>query len=425
VRAVRASRCLPAGLVLGLAVLALVHWLLRDTYWDYSEGVYALSAHMILHGHGLYTQMAGAQPPGVYLFGAVILALHDSVEWLRFGVACLQLGAGLIAGCIVLRITENRLAAALTPAAMLLTPWAVHEHGALTPELVALPVLLGAALLACTPRRAPACGVLCGLLPLIKLPMAIPAVVLLLSCPDRRRCAAYALATAAAGFGLTTALAGGSFWRETVVAQTQTGARSLGRLKGFWAQAGWNVLGLLVCAAFAVRMRPLARDRRMLDVSLALAVAMIVTFLTNFKEGTGLNITVPVEASLVPLAACGCAFAARQRSSRLAAVACAIAVAFTVAQSASLIIAPRHSVPFLRAFSRPAWAILMTRGQLLAAVAKARACPPGVPYSGPPLLALAARRPMPAGQPDQFIITHSRELAAFAAQIAAVPKVCP
>jgi hypothetical protein len=360
----------------------------------------------------------------VFLAGTAILALHDSLEWLRFGVACLQLGAGLIAARMVFRITGSRTAAALTPAGILLTPWAVHEHGALTPELVALPVLLGAALLAGSERPG-GCGVLCGLLALIKLPMAIPAVVLVFACADRRRCAVYALVTAALGFGLTTALVGDSLWRDTVLAQTQTGARTLGRLTGFWAQVSWNVLGLLVCAVLAWRWRPLARDRRMLNVALALAVAMIVTFLSNFKEGTGLNVTVPVEAALVPLAACGCVFALRSRISRLPAAACAVALLFTLAQSASLVISPRNAIPFLRAFSAPAWGIAMTRGQLLAAVAQARACPPGVPYSGPPLLAFASGRSMPAGQPDQFIITHAHALAFLQAQLRAVPKVCP
>jgi hypothetical protein len=40
-----------------------------------------------------------------------------------------------------------------------------------------------------------------------------------------------------------------------------------------------------------------------------LAGAMLVTFLTNVKQGTSLNVTVPVEAALVPLAACGVVWA--------------------------------------------------------------------------------------------------------------------
>ncbi len=416
---------LGAGLALGALALLAVHLLLRDTYWDYSEGVYALSAHLMLHGSALYSGMAGAQPPGVFLAGVVLLAIHDSLEWLRLAVAVLQLVAGLLAAGIVLEVSESRVAAALTPAAMLLTPWAVHEHGALTPELVSLPLVMGAARLAEKERGAVPTGVLCGLLPMIKVPLVLPAVVLVVVARERRRAALCALITLAVALGLTTALAGASFWRDTVLAQTQTGSRTLGLLKGFWAQAGWNVLGLLVPAAFALRYRRLARNPRMLTIALSLAGAMIVTFLTNFKEGTGLNITVPVEATLVPLAACGTAFAFRARPSWLSGLVCVAGLLFTLAQSISLIASPHHSAPFLRAGSRPAWAILMTGPEFRSAVARARTCPPGVPYSGPPLLAFVAGRPMPAGQPDQFIITHSRVLASFQRRLAATPRVCP
>jgi hypothetical protein len=415
---------LPLGLLAGLGTLVGIHLALRDTYWDYSEGVYAYSAHLMLHGRALYTSLVGAQPPGVFLAGVALLAIHESLEWLRFGVALLQLGAGLIAGQMVLRISGSRLAAALTPAAVLLTPWAVHEHGALTPELVALPLLLGAALFCVQARGAVAAGVLCGLLPLVKFPFVIPAVALVALSADTRRTARFALATLAAGLALTTLLAGDAFWRDAVLAQTQVGIRSLGMLKGFWAQAGWNVLGLLVVAAVAVRHRTLTRDPRMLRIAIGLALAMIVTFLTNFKEGTGLNIAVPVEAALVPLAASGTVFALRAGSRRLT-VACACALLFTLAQSISLMASPHHSLPFLRAGSKPAWAVLLTGPRLRSAVAAARACPPGVPYSGPPLIAFAAGRPMPGGQADRFIITRAATLSSFRDRLAAVSRLCP
>jgi hypothetical protein len=428
-RVTRAGAPLLAGLVAGAATLVALHLLLLHTYWDYSEGVYALSSHLMLHGSALYSGMAGAQPPGVFVAGVALLALHDSVEWLRFAVACLQLVAGLSAAAIVLRVTGNRLATALTPAAMLLTPWAVHEHGALTPELVALPLMIGGAL-AAGDGPPPVAGVLCGLLPVVKYPFVLPAAAIVLLSREPRRTAAWAVGTMVLAFAVTLGLAGGDYVRDTIVAQTQTGSRSLGVLKGFWAQAGWNVLGLLACAVFAVRERAMARDPRLLRLSLGLAVAMIVTFLTNFKEGTGLNITVPVEAALVAPAACGAVFAARaaragSTRARVPAIVCAVGVALTLAQSVSLIASPGHSVPFLRPFSALAWAILLDGSQVRSAVALARTCPAGVPYSGPPLLAFLAGRPMPAGQPDQFIITHSRELSALRARIAATPRICP
>jgi hypothetical protein len=442
------GRVLVPGLVIGAATLVAVHLLLRHTYWDYSEGVYALSAHLVLTGGDLYGQIVGAQPPGVFAAGAVLLAIHNSLEWLRFGVGLLQLGAGLIAGTIVYRITASRSAAALTPALVLLTPWAVHEHGALTPELVSLPVMLGATRLSAESRRGPATGVLCGLLVLIKLPFLIPAVALLTCAADRRRAALWAALTLVVGFGLTTALGGSAFWREVVIAQSHTGVRSLGLLKGFWAQAAWNVLGLLAGALVAFALRARSADRVLLRAALVLAVANVITFLTNFKTGTGLNVTVPVEASLVPLAVCGTVFALRwargyngARSAgqeppappearaapwrpRLAAAICLLGLIFTLAQSVSLITSPHNPVPFLRAFSAPAWEILMTRPQFDATVAAARQCPPGASYGGPPLVAFVAGRRPPAGQPDQFLPTHSVTLATVAAQIRAAKNVC-
>jgi hypothetical protein len=419
------------SLLLGAAALVAVHFLLLHTYWDYSEGVYALTAREILHGGDLYGQIVGAQPPGVFATGVALLAIHQSVEWLRFGVACLQLGAGLVAARIVYRVTANRIATALTPAAILLTPWAVHEHGALTPELVALPVMLGAALLTADRRRAGWAGALCGLLVLIKFPLTIPAAVLVVMSQDRRRAAPAAVAVAAAGLAAAWLLGGEGFWRDAVIAQLHSGSRRLGDLTGFWAQAGWNVLGLLVVAACAVALRARARDARLLTIMIALAAANLVTFLTNFKEGTGLNITVPVEASLVPLAACGTVFAfraARDRARpapRWLPAACVVALAFTLAQTVSLITTPHKPIPFLRAFSAPAWGITYTAPQYDASVRAARACPPGEAYGGPPLVALDAGRTPPAGQPDEFLPTHSATLAAVAAQIAAAGPVCP
>ena len=422
------GRTLIAAIAAGGAALLAVHLLLLHTYWDYSEGVYALSSRLILHGSDLYGQMVGAQPPGVFLAGAGLLLIHDSLEWLRFGVALLQLGAGLIAGQIVYRVTGNRVAAVLTPAAILLTPWAVHEHGALTPELVALPVMLGATLLSVERRWTSCAGLLCGVLVLVKLPFAIPAIAIVLISADRRRTAAWALATVIVGLGATTVIAGSNFWRDVVTAQTHVGVRSLGLLKGFWAQAAWNVLGLLVAAAVAVVGRERARDRPMLNAAIALSIANVITFLTNFKVGTGLNVTVPVEASLIPLAVIGTVFAARAAREHTprgpaCAAACAAGAAFTLAQSVSLIASPHNPVPFLRAFSAPAWEITMTREQLDAAVAAARACPPGAPYDTPLIAMIAGRRP-PAGQPDGFLPLHSSTLASVAAQIRAVGNVC-
>jgi hypothetical protein len=180
-------------MLLGMAVLVVVHVVLRDTLWNTEEGVYALTARLLLHGHRLYRQVAAAQPPVVYLVGAAILWIHDSLEWLRFVVALGQLTAGVIAAQLVWRITRSAIASVVTVAVMMLAPWAVQEHGMLTPELLSLPVLL-AAISLCRDRRAvPATGLLCALLVFIKVPYLLPAVVIVCLSAAPRRAAIWAL----------------------------------------------------------------------------------------------------------------------------------------------------------------------------------------------------------------------------------------
>jgi hypothetical protein len=418
----RIARDRAGGLLLGVGALLGVHFLLRNTYWDYSEGVYALTSHLMLHGGDLYGHIVGAQPPGVFVVGTLLLAIHDSLEWLRLAVGALQLLAGLLAAEIVWRLSGNRLAALLTPAAVLLTPWAVHEHGALTPELVALPVLLGAVLASVDARRAPLLGVLCGIAPLIKVPLLLPAIVLLALSASPRRAAGWAIATLACGALATTLFGGTNAWRDAVYAQTQSGYRGLGVLKGDWAQAGWNLLGLLVAAAFAVRGRAALGEPKLARASIGLAAAMLLVFVTNVKAGTGLNITVPVEAALVPLAVCGAVLALRTRGVATALVMAALA--FVAAQSVSLVASPHHPQPFLRLGSKPAWGVVMTASELRRAVAQARTCPPGAAFGGAPLIAFLAGRHPPADQPDQFIISHARTLKGVRLEVGAVPGVC-
>src|SRR6202035_2801679 len=100
----------------------------------------------------------------------------------------------------------------------------------------------------------------------------------------------WAIAALASGALATTLLGGTNAWRDAVYAQTQSGFRGLGVLKGVWAQAGWNLLGLLIPAAFAVYARGALREPKLARVSFGLAGAMLLTFITNVKAGTGLNI---------------------------------------------------------------------------------------------------------------------------------------
>jgi hypothetical protein len=130
---------LAAGTLAGALVLVALHFWRGIEYWNYSEGVYALTSRLFLDGRDLYGQMVVAQPPWQFLFGAGALAIDDSLSFLRLAVGIAQLGAGVLAGVAVLRLTENPLAAFVAPALTLLTPWALREHGALTPELLAPP----------------------------------------------------------------------------------------------------------------------------------------------------------------------------------------------------------------------------------------------------------------------------------------------
>ena len=232
---------------------------------------------------------------------------------------------------------------------MLLTPWALHEHGALLPELVALPPLLLAALRwSVEPRRAVAFGVACGLLPLIKLPLVVAAVVLLALCARRRRSLVAAAATLLAGVLASAALGGEGLWREVVYAQTQSGHRSLSALAGFWAQGGWNLLGLLVAGAIAWGLRARSADPRLLGITAALGLGMLITFATNLKQGTSLNIVVPVEAVLVPLALAGVALAASEgaRLGNRRLLGAVAGLALTFVQAGSLLHRPLTPCPF-------------------------------------------------------------------------------
>jgi hypothetical protein len=399
-----------AGALLGGLALIAVHLALLGSYWNSEEGIYALTARLLLSGHELYRQTVSAQPPGTYLVGAGLLAIHDSLEWLRVAVAGLQLTAGLLAGQIVWRTTGSAAASVATPAIMLLTPWAVHEHGTLTPELVSLPFLLGA-LLTCRRRRTVVvAGSLCGCLPLVKLPYALPALVIILSSDDVRRASRWAVGAFAAGLVATILLGGDALWKETVIAQTQSGTHSLQAVKGWWLQAAWNLSGLVLCCLLALRFRERANDWGQLRAVLNASVALSITLLSVVKNGTSLNVTVPIEAVLVPGAVSGLVLAWRaahaEGARQWAAGLAVAALIFTFAQSASLIISPTDPNPFLRVgSSHVGWSVILTGPQFRSAVTAARACAGASVYGGPPLIAFAAGRRVPDDQPDAFITT--------------------
>jgi hypothetical protein len=413
---------LAAGTLAGALVLVALHFHRGIEYWNYSEGVYAYTSRLFLDGGDLYGHIVVAQPPWQFFFGAAALAIHDSLTFLRLAVGLAQLGAGVLAGIAVWRLTESPLATAATPALSLLTPWTLREHGALTPELLAPGVLLGAALLASRPRSAAAAGALVAVAPFIKWPYALALIaVVLFSAAPKRAAAGAAIAVAVQAIAFT-ALFGFGLWDDSVIAQMYSGRRGLDVLKGVWGQASWSLIGLVVLAALAWRRREAMRERPQAKVLAALAVAMLATLITNTKDGTGLNVLVPIEAALLPLALAGAVLTARRP---LAIAGASALLVFTFVQSASLLASPTTASPFLYPTSeRGAWGRAGSEAQVRLQVAEAAACPPGVAYGGPPFLALLAERSMPDDQPDQFLPSRSEHLKDVAARMAAVQPRC-
>src|SRR4051812_1462979 len=223
-----------AGTLLGALVLVALHFWRGIEYWNYSEGVYAYTSRLFLDGGDLYGRVVVAQPPWQFIFGAGTLAIHDSLTFLRLAVGLAQLGAGVLVAVAVWRLTENPWATAAAPALSLLTPWALREHGALTPELLAPAVLLGAALLAARPRTAAAAGALAAVAPFIKWPYALPLIAIVLFSAAPKKAAIGAAIAVAAQALIFTGIFGFGLWDDSVIAQMSSGRRGLGVLKGVW-----------------------------------------------------------------------------------------------------------------------------------------------------------------------------------------------
>src|SRR3979490_2617931 len=97
-------RAVAVFLLGAIAVLVALRTWQGDAYWSYSDGVYALTARLVLHGHDLYREVAAAQPPPVFYAGALLLAVHDSLDALRVGLSA----ADLAPGALVLPATRRR-----------------------------------------------------------------------------------------------------------------------------------------------------------------------------------------------------------------------------------------------------------------------------------------------------------------------------
>ncbi len=195
-----------------VAVLVLLALWQRNGYWEYSDGVYALTARLVADGHGLYDEVAGAQPPPIYLVGATVLSVSDTLTALRVALAAVELATSALVLVAVWRLTRVRGAAVVAALLALVTPWALREHAQLLPETFAAPLLLAAALAAAR-SRVVAAGALAAMATAFKLAFALPALaILLLGVPRGGR------VRGLAGFAATGAVAAagcaGALWRR-------------------------------------------------------------------------------------------------------------------------------------------------------------------------------------------------------------------
>src|SRR5436305_515520 len=199
-------RAVAVFLLGGVALLVALRAWQGDAYWSYSDGVYALTARLVLHGHALYRDVAAAQPPPVFYAGTLLLAVADSLDALRVGLSVVNLVTAALVLAATWRLTARRVPAVVAGLLALVTPLALHDHALLTPETLAAPLVLGAALLGARPGRAAALGgVLGALAAACKLAYALPAIGLVVAV---RRRGYLGRARVALGAAAATALLG-------------------------------------------------------------------------------------------------------------------------------------------------------------------------------------------------------------------------
>jgi len=418
----------PLGLLL---VGGLLAWW-GEAYWNYSDGVYLLTARTL--DGGLYAEVAAAQPPLLFWLGSAILSVSDSVLAVRAALALVALGTGWLVALCVWRLTAGRTASALAGVAALVTPWRLHESLTLTPESLAAPLLLGAALLAADQRRrrGQLAGLAAATAACFKLAFVVPALALACGAAARRHYATSASLSAAAFAALALALYGGAIVENVLTAQAQTGAREPGAVAALLVQAAWNLAPLLLPAGLAWWLRAWLADLALVRCLGTLLIGELLLVPTVLKQGTSLNLLAVVEPTAVVLAAGGVVAllraarspgsAALPRAAAAVVAACAVTVGL---QSASLLLSPDDPGLFARPFSALAYQRTLSGEEVDAAVARAQACPPEVAYSGPPYLAFMAGRSMPADQPDQFILARARVHAIKLSAAQADQPRCP
>ena len=415
-----------AAIVLVAAALTLLAAWQGRSYWEYSDGVYSLSARQVLHGLVPYRDFAAAQPPPVYYLGAAALALDDSPAAIRIAMALCAAATSILVLVAVRRLTGSRPAAVAAAVASLFTPWQLREHAQLIPETIAAPLVLGAAILAARRTTAVLAGVLAALAAACKLAFLLPALAIAAaSRAPRRSLAGLVLVGAAAGAAFL-ALFGGPLWTDAVHAQTQTGRASLRYVAGLWLQAAWNLAPLVGLAGAAWPRRDAIADPALARSLAAAAAGSLLLLATLLKQGSYLTVLVVAEPPLLCLAASGLVLTWRRQRGRAPAqrgLALA-AVALLAAQAASLIVSPADPIAFTRPFAASGPAEVSSSRAVRAAAAAIRRCPRGTVYAGPPYLAFVAGRGIAGSQPDQFIIAHASVLARFRAAADRDPRIC-
>jgi len=417
------------ALAVGALEMVLLALWQRNGYWDFSDGVYAETAREVLRGASLYRGVAAAQPPPVYLLGALLLAIHDGLAAIRTGLALVQLATAGLVAVAVLRLSGERWLALAAGLATPLLPIALHEHAQLIPETLAAPLLMAGALWCARRERAVLGGVALALAASCKLAFIVPALAVVALAADRRRAAA-GLVGAGVLFGLVAMLGyGSSLWTETVSAQFALGAAPAHYVAGLIAQAAWSelplVAGVLAFGAVYVRGRRIDGPQAALSRTLlAAALGGLLLALTLFKHGSYISVLIVAEPPLLALACVG-ALGLWRHAGLGGQIGVSAFAALLAAQSLSLLVSPADPALARRPGARSGLAELSSPAAVSRAVATARRCPAGVAYSGPPYLAFLADRRMPGAQPDIFMLRYSSTDVAFERSAAVDQPRCP
>lgn len=427
------AQSISIGVAVALALSAALLKLRWHQDWNVSEGTYALTARALAEGGDLYGDLVVAHPPLMFVFGAGVLSLGDSLDLLRIVVVVLQLGALGMLSLVVWRLTRSGWATAFVAPLGVLLPWTVHEQGLFTAEPLALPLLAGAAVLGARPHGSAWAGALLAVAVGVKLPMLIPALVGLWFVADRRRATVAFGAVLVVVVGGSLAAFGTGVVEQAILAQTEVDRHSPKYIAEITVQAGWNLapvlLGVLALVV-AHRRGWRSADEAQWRMAVGMAVGIALTYASVLKDGTSLTVLPPIEALLLPLAVVGgwlwvsgVVAPARRRAVRVAA---ALALAFLLIQPLSLLTDARHGGRlFLRPFSGAAWGINLARDETDSQVAQLTQCPAPVASNLTTTVTFRAQHRMPGDQPDTFLLSRARRLAdAQRAVVADMPR-CP